>query len=162
MAIRRILVPTDFSKASAKALGLALEIAAPAGAEIVLLHVVQPFVAISPDPTGAASAAMTVLAEQEELAEQKLDVLATATRRRHRPTRALVRTGSTHGVVLETAVRMRADLIVMGTQGRSGLSHLLLGSVAEKVVRLAPCPVLTVGPKARVGGRTRAARPKRR
>ena len=162
MAIRRVLVPTDFSKVSAKAVELAIEIAAPAGAELVLLHVVQPFVAISPDPTGAASAAMAVLAEQENLSARKLATLAAATRRRHQKTRGLVRTGSTHGVVLETAARTGADLIVMGTQGRSGISHLLLGSVAEKVVRLAPCPVLTVGPKARVGGRASAARRKSR
>lgn len=155
MAIRRILVPTDFSEPSTQALELALKLGAPLRAEILLLHVVDAAdVADTPAAMGLVGAPyLELLAEIEEKARLKLESLVTRLRRRRIGAHALVQKGKPPGTIVATAERLHADLIVMGTRGRTGLSHLVLGSVAEKVVRLSSCPVTTVGtrkPKPRI------------
>ncbi len=160
MTKRRILVPTDFSKTSNKALGVAVDLAAAQSAEIVLLHVAQPvLVGASPEIYGASAMVLKLIAEQEADAKRRLQRMGLSVRRKTgAPVRVLVRSGSAHEVIVAVADRLAADLIVIGTQGRSGLSHLLLGSVAERVVRLARCPVLTVSARARVRSRKRGKR----
>lgn len=149
MAIRRILVPTDFSTSAARALDLAFELGSPTRAEIVLLYAVEPVpYTTAPDIYGPVSPyAFDYLTEQEQWARTKLAKMTKRLRGRRMAVHAVVQTGAPYAVILETAARLAVDLIVMGTQGRTGLSHLLIGSVAEKVVRLATCPVVTVGTK---------------
>jgi nucleotide-binding universal stress UspA family protein len=129
-----VLVATDFSLCSLNALGHAEELARKLDAEILLLHVEAVPVA------GSEMADVTHAAAERELAR-------TADRLRHHRlrVRTLLRTGSVDEEILETAATERASLIVMGTHGRKGVARLLLGSVAERVLRGAPCPVLTVG-----------------
>jgi nucleotide-binding universal stress UspA family protein len=127
LPIRTILHPTDFSDRSGYALHLACALARDHGARVDILHVTpRPFLAygegvIPPDPE---------FVSQE--ARQRLD-----TRRR-------IEEGDEAEVILRVARETPADLIVMGTHGRTGLGRLLMGSVAEQVVRRASCPVLTV------------------
>ena len=76
--------------------------------------------------------------------EETLEKWADAAREKGISVRTLVRTGSPYQEIVDLATDERADLVAMGTHGRSGVSRLLLGSVADRVIRLAPCPVLTV------------------
>jgi nucleotide-binding universal stress UspA family protein len=140
--IQKILVPVDFSEHSAQALEMAIDLAKAFGAGIQLLHCyqIQPF-GISPYgvalPEGFDS-------EVRQAAERRVDELRGE----------VLLEGIEVGVCLssrfpsleisETASEVGADLIVMGTRGLSGIKHVLLGSVAERTLRLAPCPVLTV------------------
>jgi nucleotide-binding universal stress UspA family protein len=143
MKIQRILCPTDFSDCSRAALGLALELAQRLGASIRLVHVLQlPRYAGFEDGlamTAASTGLFTDLrarAEEQLRGEQQLcsNVSVTATAEQ------------VEGVPYAEIVRLsaEADLVVMGTHGRTGLPRLVLGSVAERVVRLAKSPVLTV------------------
>ena len=143
--ITRILVPTDFSATSDAALDFAKMIAQTMGASLHLVHVFEdPFV------TGAFAAETYV--PMPPATREALITDATA-RLAHRLTpdeRVLfnatteIITGVSAPTIVEYARDTNADLIVMGTHGRTGMAHLLLGSVAERVVRLSPCPVLTV------------------
>jgi nucleotide-binding universal stress UspA family protein len=143
--LTRILVPTDFSPPSAAALAAAKELATRFGASIHLLHVLE-------DPYATASFAAEVygyippgLKESWQRAAEKqmLTVFPEAERGPFRAGTAVV-FGSPARTIVEYANQNGFDLIVMGTHGRGGVAHLLLGSVAERVVRTAPCPVLTV------------------
>jgi nucleotide-binding universal stress UspA family protein len=141
----RILVPTDFSPPSVAALATAKALAAQFGASIHLVHVMQ-------DPYATAAYASDVygylpsgLKESWRLeAQQHLDPLMTpAERAQFRVTTDVV-FGSPARAIVEYAQENAVNLIVMGTHGRGAVAHLLLGSVAERVVRTAECPVLTV------------------
>ena len=156
MVIKRILVPIDFSAGALKALDYAGTLATQCDAELLLLHVVAPIYVADPD---LASPDVTLLLdEQRRIAATHLARIGAKLGRQGQRCRTLVTYGAPAPVVVSTARTLRADVIVMGTHGRSGLAHLLIGSVAEKVVRTAHCPVLTV----RGGARTvkRAARPR--
>jgi nucleotide-binding universal stress UspA family protein len=140
-----ILVPTDFSASSDAALGYAREVAAKFGSTLYLLHVVEaPFVS---GPLGSEAFVADTPAAQVHLiqeAQARLGHrLTPADRRRFAATGEIV-SGTTARSIVEYAGERGIDLIVMGTHGRSGMAHLLMGSVAERVVRSAPCPVLTV------------------
>jgi len=142
--ISRILVPTDFSAASDAALAFARTVASTFGASLHLLHVFEdPIV-----PAGIVEAYAPLPTElRAALVEDARTQLATRVsdedRLHFRATTEIV-SGSSAMAIVEYAQDHHNDLIVMGTHGRTGVSHLLLGSVAERVVRLAPCPVLTV------------------
>jgi len=143
-AIRRILVPTDFSPHSNEATAWAADLAARYNAAIVLVHVYQPVSMILPEGF--------VLKSAEDIAEllHSLDTAlaeAKAQLSRVAPGVAIdsvLLQGAPFAEIVRHARENSFDLIVIGTHGRSGLRHALLGSVAEKVVRKAPCPVLTV------------------
>jgi universal stress protein A len=150
MDIRTILVPFDFSEPATRALGWGRTLAERFGSALHLLHVVPnpnapaaylPFAGEMPAafyvPAGAVESYM------KEADDQLERVLSSADREAFRA-RAFVVAGDARMEILEHAAQERVDLIVMGTHGRTGASHLLLGSVAERVVRAAPCPVLTV------------------
>ena len=124
----RILVASDFSATSEAAIDCARELALRLGASLHLLHVVD-------DPAGAA---------RRGDAEQGLAARLTPEDRRVLRATTDVLVGPVAPTIVEMASSRDADLIVMGTHGRSGLAHALIGSVAERVVRTADCPVLTV------------------
>ncbi len=138
----KILVPTDFSKLSDDALPWAGLLSARLGAEIVLLHVVESFPLSYLPARERTSDALVQLTEKSEG-----DLEHTA-RRMRKSTGAnvsvVVRDGHPFEVICQTAKTLGADLIVLTTHGHTGLKHVLLGSTAERVVRHAPCPVLTV------------------
>jgi nucleotide-binding universal stress UspA family protein len=148
VSIRRILVPTDFSDCSTPAVRYGAELAEKFGAELVLLHVVPDAVLALPDavmPTPVPAADLDALTDS---GKQGLANLIAAEKLGARHPRAEVRIGSPAAEVVAAAGDLHADLVCIGTHGRGGLSRVLLGSVAEQVVRHAPCPVLTVRPKA--------------
>ena len=141
--IKRILVPTDFSETADAALAYAKPLAAQLGARLHLVHVFSdPYVlpAYAPDVYAEVPAVL-----REEALEQIADELR---RRACTSTGERTVTATLVGLTTKELVRYAnendIDLIVMGTHGRHGVAHLLLGSVAELMVRVAPCPVLTV------------------
>lgn len=141
----RILVPTDFSAASDAALDYARTLAEKFGASLHLLHVVDNAYLTGDIASEMYAPALTTLHDAilKDVEGRLSTRLPDSDRRRFRgTTHALIGTGAR--TIIEYAAANRIDLIVMGTHGRSGLAHLLMGSVAERVVRLASCPVLTV------------------
>ena len=143
LSIRRVLFPTDFSEPAEYAWPYALKFAKEFGAEVHLVHVVAPpprlteAYAVNFDPermvkslTAEANASM----DQQVEAAKSWGLLF----------RREVRVGVDFREIIDYATKQEIDLIVMATHGRTGLAHVLLGSVAEKVVRKAPCPVLTI------------------
>jgi nucleotide-binding universal stress UspA family protein len=139
--ITRILVPTDFSADADTALAYALDIASRFQATVHLLHVVDDPLASGVWSTEVSTAEIAGLqATLVRDAEQRLRELVPD----QGTVSTEVRTGHAAAQILEVARERNNDLIVMGTHGRTGLAHLLMGSIAERVVRLAPCPVLTM------------------
>jgi nucleotide-binding universal stress UspA family protein len=152
--LKRIVVPIDFSETSVQALPYAVAFAEKFGAEIILLHVVELFEPLQDHEEGLGEMAEW---DREDLVESCLtrlrqEVLAG----RH------VRTGVRHGVpfqeITRAATSLAADLIIMTTQGHTGLKHVFLGSTAERVVRHADCPVLVVRDEARIAGGKRPSK----
>lgn len=144
MNIRKILVPFDFSPTAHEALAPASDLARRYGAALVLLHVYEPPVyPVPPDgmrlPSPEAMAAEVTTLEtelegvQRQLREQGVSNVTVN-----------IAQGDPLTEILRVVKDVGIDLVVIGTHGRTGLKHLLLGSVAEKVVRHAPCPVLTI------------------
>ncbi|MEB2285123.1 MAG: universal stress protein [Myxococcales bacterium] len=142
---KKILVPYDFSRSAAKALRVAVSLAVRHDGVLLVMHAVPPI--HPPHGRPILPAAAEIEAAGSRLAA---DVGRAVAGRRLRRVRSWVMVGPPASCILEAA--RQADAIVMGTLGRSGLPHLLLGSVAERVIRHAEVPVLTV----------RAARPRRR
>ena len=146
-SINNILVPIDFSEHSEKALDFAISLAKGLGARLELLHCypinpggISPYGIVLPetldrDIRDAASARMSEWREKAVSAGLDVDLTLTAAF----PSEAISATAVEHG----------ADLIVMGTRGLTGLGHILLGSVAERTLRIAPCPVVTVKKEAK-------------
>lgn len=142
---RRILWPTDYSPLSLRALDVARVIAEAAEAELHVLHVVdeafQYWMAVGPEGLPIGPSLNDVMAqarhEMESLEARHLSGLG-------RPVRTEVLAGRPFAEIVRYAEEHGIDLICLATHGRSGLSHALLGSVAERVVRKAPCAVLTV------------------
>jgi nucleotide-binding universal stress UspA family protein len=139
MTFTRILIATDFSPSSEAAWRLAASLATVYRADLVLLHVVA---LLAYDVVYANTAA----AEEEERQRclRLLDERARAAAAEGLHVRTVVRTGRPGETIADCARDEGVDLVVVGTHGRHGLNRLLLGSVAERVVRLAPCHVLTV------------------
>jgi nucleotide-binding universal stress UspA family protein len=139
--LKRILVAVDFSACSCKALQYAVSFAKQFSAEIVLLHVVQP-----PVYSEGAVVAVTAVfddstireAAAKQLSEWRNEIASGAT------VKANVRTGIPYHEIVRAAEETNTDLIVIGTQGRSGLARMFIGSTAERVVRHAPCPVMVI------------------
>lgn len=142
--LRRILVPTDFSKFSQVALTYAAALAEKFGAEIHLLHVVQDMALFIPDAVAVAPPVVPPVEEFAAAAREALDRLVRENHLEAIPLRREVIEGTPFYEIIRYAREADIDLIVMGTHGHAGLIHVLLGSVTEKVVRKAPCPVLTV------------------
>ncbi|MBI4637743.1 MAG: universal stress protein [Candidatus Rokubacteria bacterium] len=143
-SIRRILHPSDFSSASGAAFKKAVEMAKADRGELLLVHVLSPITPI----VGEGYISPKVFDEIQQSArahgQKQLDGLRA--RAKHAGVRAsgVLLDGVAHERIVQAARSRRADLIVMGTHGRTGFAKLFLGSVAERVVASAPCPVLTV------------------
>ena len=141
----KICCPIDFSETSRAALEEAAELARRYDAEVALLHVFEP-------PAATTDLMVTppeVLDQTAKELERKLELWKSeAERRGAKVVRALVVTGAAATEVVRFAREGGYDLVVMGTHGRRGLRHLVLGSVAERVIRRSPCPVLTFRPSA--------------
>jgi universal stress protein A len=145
IALKNVLVATDFSEASDAALRYGREFASRFGATLHVLHVTENVAIPSIGADGFAAMAPELQDEVEEAARVRLAAALTDSDRSGPVTRPVVMTaGSPALVIVDYAKRNEIDVIVMGTHGRGALEHLLMGSVAERVVRLAPCPVLTV------------------
>lgn len=144
----KIVAATDFSEDSALAVGYAEEIAKRFGAEIILLHVDQalPPVMASPEigPVMDVGAMTRIAEEQRMMAQRELDKIVNRMRDAGFKARPMLKVGSPFVEIIHAAQSEGADLIVMGTHGRTGLAHALMGSVAERVVQKAHCPVLTI------------------
>jgi len=139
---QRFLVPVDFSEYANQAVEYAIGLASKLGARLTLLHVIQSLPLAGID-MGVTLPYAYIQDLEAEITNSMQAYLERVTAAGLEGEIAVV-----HGVpfqeILETAKTQQVDLIVMGTHGRTGLQHVLLGSVAEKVVRLAPCPVLVV------------------
>lgn len=142
----RILVPTDFSSGSAQAWVVARQLAGQLGAEVVLLHVVVEAPLYSEGPF-TMKHARDVFDAARRWAESTLGEWISEAAAAGLEGRWVVATGVPHEEIVAAAARERADLIVLGTHGRGGLDRALLGSVADRVIRLAACPVLSVREK---------------
>jgi nucleotide-binding universal stress UspA family protein len=149
--LTRILFPTDFSRRSERSLDMALELAERFGAELHMLHAIVLHADDPNDPAHLFPDPEEIRRRLEEIADRRM---ATSLERRAGRGVTVVRERrrgiSAAPVILEHADEIGADLIVMSTHGRRGIEHVLLGSVTEEVVRLAPCPVLTVRSDAEV------------
>jgi nucleotide-binding universal stress UspA family protein len=161
---KRVLVPYDFSRAADAALAAGAALTTGRAGELTVVHAMAPVYTF----TGlAGEGGMPSWIPPKELVEetrQRMENLVTRVAKTHRvgSVRCRVFIGEPLQVILQAA--RRADAIVMATLGRTGLSHLVIGSVAEKVVRHSPVPVLTIGPKAvrRLAPARKAGRVKRR
>src|SRR5262245_15107785 len=140
ITLKLILVPTDFSEPSAAALRYGTAFADTFHASLHLLHVVEEPVVFGWETYDPAA----VRASREQSARQLLRQLLPDAERERFGTHCEVRVGSPFVQIVRYAREQDIDLIVMGTHGRGPIAHMLLGSVAEKVVRKASCPVLTV------------------
>ena len=149
MTFKQILVATDFSESADRALDLAVEMAKKFDADLTLVHSWE--VPYSYGDVGLVT--MDFTTPMQEAARKQLAATLVGLKQRFSNAKAELRTGSPWQEVLNAATEAHADLIVLGTHGRRGISRALLGSVAEKVVRMAEVPVLTVH-----GTRDQAAR----
>jgi len=146
LRFKKILCPTDFSDPSHEGLKLANEIASGVPAEIFLVHVLEP-IPPAPVPEFHAAAAFDVGGYDKELevaAKKHLLELVDKHISKETKTHTIVARGNASAEIVRVAEEEKLDLIVISTHGRTGWRRLVFGSVAEKVVRLAPIPVLTV------------------
>lgn len=143
--VRRILHPSDFSRASGAALMKSIETAKDSDAELLILHVLSTAtVPVAPEGYMSPKAYEELYASARNWAQKQLDGLLAKARRAGVRATALLLEGVPHEQIVRAARSKRADLIVIGTHGRTGLAKFFLGSVAARVVAMAPCPVLTV------------------
>jgi nucleotide-binding universal stress UspA family protein len=140
-ALNKILVPVDYSDHSRRAVHFARDLATAFGASLHFVHVFPPAAFVSPPLVPAPVITGDVKVESRRGFE---DYLATARSELGVDVSGTLREGVPHLEILEAAKALGADLIVLGTHGKTGIEHLLLGSVAERVVRHATVPVITV------------------
>jgi nucleotide-binding universal stress UspA family protein len=146
MPWKTILVPHDFSSCANHAAALARDVARAHGARLVLVHVTQLPLGLDAETIVTPEGGPPVPARQFALAgaTEHLEDLAARIRKEGLEVATEILIGDTVDQIIDAARREDADLIVMGTHGRTGLGRLVVGSVAEKVVRQAPVPVLTL------------------
>ncbi len=141
--IKKILVPIDFSDYSKSALKYAQEFSKYFNAEIFLIYVVEPMV-YPPDFSMGQIAIPTIDIELDKRAKEELEKLARNEIPEDIKFQIIIKTGKPFVEIIQTAKELDVDLIIIATHGHSGVEHILFGSTAEKVVRKAPCPVLTL------------------
>jgi universal stress protein A len=141
--IRKVLVPIDFSDYSKNSLRYSINFVKCFKAELILVYVVEPVI-YPPDFSMGQIAVPAIDIEIDKKAASELDNLA----RREIPSdmkmKTVIKTGKPFVEIIETAVEENVDLIIIASHGHSGMEHILFGSTADKVVRKAPCPVLSV------------------
>ena len=143
----RILFPTDFSEASLEALPYGVELAGLFNAELLIMHVVPALPPMSPDAQYTTDVA-TLASKLRADAEAKLHESLAGKNSGELKTRRILVQGRAADQILRAIEEYQIDLVVISTHGLTGWRHMLLGSVAEKVVRMSPIPVLTVRAKA--------------
>jgi nucleotide-binding universal stress UspA family protein len=139
----RIVVPTDFSACAEEAWAVAKRVAAAPGSELVLVHVLTE-VPLYAEGVLNLENARKIREGARKWVENALEDWVAKARGEGLSVRAVALSGVAHEEIVRLARDERADLVVIGTHGRGGINRALLGSVADRVVRLAPCPVLTV------------------
>lgn len=145
LQLQKILFPTDFSKCSEQALAHAVFLAEKYEAEIYVLHVITIFEDQPSIVSNEIAETKEMVKKLEDVAEKQLNkILDSHSSNDIKITTEIKRGLSAAPAILEYASENKIDLIIMGTHGRRGLGHLLLGSAAEEVVRLAPCPLFTI------------------
>jgi universal stress protein A len=140
MEINKILVATDFSPFSERAVDSAVDLAVKFDADVLLVHVIESL-------NYSLTDTMTVVGHEKALsvtATALLENLVKQLSEKNRSVRSFLVSGTPYREIIKKSQEEDVDLIVVGTHGRTGVEHFLLGSVAEKVIRLAACPVLTV------------------
>lgn len=148
MKISTILVPTDFSEDAGSALETAKELARQLGSRLVILHAYRVDLPMAtPDLGGGFILPDRFYEDLRASATKQVEALAAATTKSGVAAEGVSIEDRPATAIVETAKRLPADLIVMGTRGLTGLAHVVLGSVADRVIREAPCPVLTVRAK---------------
>ncbi len=140
----RILHASDFSPASRRAFDDAIGLAKANGAELVVIHVLEPVIPWSEDAYVSPQAYDQLLTSARSAAAKRLDALVQKAKAAGVRVAGQLVEGNPRDAIPRAAKRSHADLVVVGTHGRTGLGKLLLGSVAERIVATAPCPVLTV------------------
>ncbi len=141
LPFKKILYPTDFSDPSFEALKAAIELALHFSAELCVVHVVSPGTTTPADPSGSG---FLVLREMEKAARESLQRMVEKRIPKELSARQIVVVGGAADEIIRVGQEEKVDLIVIATHGQTGWRHLVFGSVAEKVVRLAPCPVFTI------------------
>ena len=141
---RRVLHPTDFSRASNAAFARSLAEARASRAELVLLHVLTPVIVGAGEAYVTPSVYDQMNTSARAWARKQLDRLVARARTTKVRARGLLLEGVPHEQIVRAAKRQRADMMVIGTHGRTGIARFFLGSVAARVTAMAPCPVLTV------------------
>lgn len=141
--IKKVLVPVDFSDYSKSSLRYAVNFAKLFNAEIYLIYVVEPVI-YPPDFSMGQIAIPSVDVEIDKRALEELTNLAKKEIPPDVKSHIIVKSGKPYVEIIDTAASEDVDLIIIATHGRSGIEHVLFGSTAEKVVRKAPCPVLTL------------------
>ena len=144
LQLERILAPSDFSGHSERSVRFACGLAERLGAELHLINVLSEIIPAGPDPLLMPVMPPQFYQENEERARESLKTLLQPSWGRPAGVVTSVRWGSPVEAIVDYAKEQAIDLIVIATHGRTGLSHVLLGSVAERIVREAPCPVLTI------------------
>lgn len=143
--IRKIMCPIDFSENSEHAMHYGIALAAAHEAELHLLHVTEPPIyPLSTDYFGPQFDSIEIIKDLEAISRKRMQESIETAKEDYATVIGKVVAGTPFVEIIRVAREDRADLIVLGTHGRTGLAHVMIGSVAEKVVRKAPCPVLTV------------------
>ena len=143
IVFNEIVVPTDFSEYSLRAIDYGIEIAAKFDSHLTLTYVVEPLLQAA-DLTWTTVDFEELNKSHRDMARQQLETIVKERVPRGIRCDTVVLSGKPFVEILKYAKAQNADMIVMATHGRGAISHLLMGSTAEKVVRKAPCPVLTV------------------
>ena len=144
IALQRVLVATDFGDASETALSYGRALTRAFGASLAVLHVTDNVMLNSVGIEGYVAAPEAQFAIEESARKQLAALVTESDRRELRATTALRSSNATALAIVNYAREINADLIILGTHGRGAMAQLIMGSVAERVVRTAPCPVLTV------------------
>ncbi len=151
LPFKKILCPTDFSEPSSEALKVANELALHFSAELCLVHVLAPIpvvtAATTPISAGAPTTTFDVVAYEKELkvaSQEKLSALIDRGVAKELKVQSYLAQGKAADEIARIAEKEKVDLIIISTHGETGFRHMIFGSVAEKVVRHAPCPVLTI------------------
>jgi len=142
--IRRVLHPTDFSRASTPAFKRAVEMAKGNRAELLLVHVMVPAVPLMGDGYVSPKVYEDLEAAARSAAQKQLRKLVEKAKQAGARVKGLLLEGVAHERIAQAARSRKADLVVIGTHGRTGFAKLFLGSVASRVLAVSPCPVLTV------------------
>jgi len=143
MQIKTILFPTDFSNGARAAMDHAISLAKDYQAKLILLYVIQD-ISIAEWYIPSSISAGELIEDMQKSAWQEMDKWIAEVSKQVKDVEKMVVRGVPFVEIIQTAKERNADLIVIGTHGRTGIDHMLFGSTAEKVVRKAACPVLTV------------------